>query len=88
MLRSALYRQWLVAQIRYDVVVDCGTKDMDSRHLLRILSECRWCIKYSPSFAKQSSKGKSAKKVVLEDVRSDLGTPFESSDPLNGPGMR
>ena len=59
-----------------NLFVDCGTKDMDSAHLLRILDACRWSIRYSPSFVKQSSKGKAAKKVVHDDVRSDLGTPF------------
>ncbi|CAK8990756.1 unnamed protein product [Durusdinium trenchii] len=45
-----------------NLFVDCGTKDMDSAHLLRILDACRWSIRYSPSFVKQSSKGKAAKK--------------------------
>eukprot|EP00913_Durusdinium_trenchii_P032167 g30120.t1 len=71
-----------------NLFVDCGTKEMDNAQLLRIMDECRWCISYSPSFVKQSSKGKSAKKVVLTDVRSDLGEPFESTDPIFGHVMK
>ena len=71
-----------------NLFVDCGTKDMDSAHLLRILDACRWSIRYSPSFVKQSSKGKAAKKVVHDDVRSDLGTPFESTSPIYGHVMK
>jgi hypothetical protein len=33
--------------------VDCGTKEMSTEHLRRILSECRWSYRYNQEFVEQ-----------------------------------
>ena len=69
-----------------NMIIDCGTKPMDQSQLHKVLAECRWCVTYSPAFVKQPSKGKSPKKPteLQAHLRSDLGVPFGSDDPLYG----
>ena len=57
--------------------VDAGTKEMDSAHIVRILSSCRWCTKYSPIFVKQTVKARKAVKRSLEVV-GELVDPKEA----------
>ena len=33
-----------------NMFIDAGTKDMDLSHIHRILDQCKWSVKYSPSF--------------------------------------
>ena len=40
------------------MLVDCGTKEMSAEHVHVILSECRWSLRYSPDFVKQTIKAK------------------------------
>lgn len=57
--------------------VDAGTKEMDSAHIVKILSSCRWCTKYSPTFVKQTVKARKAVKRSLAVV-GELVDPKEA----------
>ena len=85
--RSNTAIRWMATE---NMLVDCGTKELDAGHLRKILNDCRWCVQFSSQYVKQTSKAKpkaSAQRPSCQ-VRSDLGTPFESSSPLFGHVMK
>ena len=73
--------RWTSAE---NMIIDCGTKPMDYSQLHQVLEANERCVTYSPTFVKQASKGKAAKMKPSEQMhlRSDLGVPFGSDDPL------
>ena len=63
-----------------NMFVDCGTKDMDDAHVLRILSSCQWCTTFNQDYVKQSTKtAKSTVRVKRPLLPGQLLSP---NDPL------
>ena len=74
-----------------NMIVDCGTKELDPQHLHKILRDCKWCVQFSSQYVKQTSKSKKPMANSQQTgrvVRSDMGVPFESSSPLFGHVMK
>ncbi|CAL1128158.1 unnamed protein product [Cladocopium goreaui] len=44
-----------------NLFVDCGTKDMSTEHVHKILSSCRWSVTFNQEFVKQKQKTKPKK---------------------------
>lgn len=61
--------------------VDSGTKEMSPEHMWRILESCRWCIKYSPTFVKQTAK---ARKPMVRDQMTAIGEPVDPQKAVYG----
>ena len=61
--------------------VDAGTKDMSPEHIWRILESCRWCIKYSPTFVKQTVK---SRKPTVRDELVVIGEPVDPQNAVFG----
>ncbi|CAK8991008.1 unnamed protein product [Durusdinium trenchii] len=92
-IRSMLARcntsmRWTATE---NMIVDCGTKELDPQHLHKILRDCKWCVQFSSQYVKQTSKSKKPMANSQQTgrvVRSDMGVPFESSSPLFGHVMK
>ena len=64
-----------------NMLVDCGTKEMDVEHLHRILKECEWSASYDATFVKQG-KSKAVKKVKQSAHANLPGEEMTSADPM------
>ena len=53
--RSNTAIRWTATE---NMLVDCGTTELDPSHLHKILNDCRWCVQFSAQYVKQTSKGK------------------------------
>lgn len=60
-----------------NMLVDCGTKEMSAEHVHGILSECRWSLRYSPDFVKQTIKAKKGGTKPAESLPT-IGGPLDS----------
>jgi hypothetical protein len=74
----------MYGRAQMNMFIDAGTKDMDLSHIHRILDQCKWSVKYSPSFVKQTAK---KTKPVLERTVM-VGEPMNPADPLYGHLLR
>ena len=65
-----------------NMIIDCGTKEMDLEHLHRILHACEWSAKYVAAFVKQG-KSKAVKKKSSTPAPTILpGDEMNASDPM------
>ena len=51
-----------------NMFVDCGTKEMSTEHLHRILSESRWSYRYNQEFIKQNQIQEGNPAAVLPTI--------------------
>ena len=85
-LRAMLQRpntllRWTSTQ---NMIIDCGTKEMDVEHLHKIPQACEWSAKYVAAFVKQG-KTKAVKKTASVVMPSALpGDELQSNDPMFG----
>lgn len=61
--------------------VDAGTKEMSPEHMWRILESCSWCIKYSPTFVKQTVK---SRKPMVREQMVAIGEPVDPKNAVYG----
>ena len=64
-----------------NMLIDCGTKEMNPVHLRTVLDRCKWSITYNPSYVKQTTK---PSKPVAERARnlSLPGRVLSGDDPI------
>ena len=83
-LRSVLRRpgmslKWTATE---NMWVDGGTKDMDLTHMRNTMKSGEWCVKYSPEFVKQVSKG-AKRRTTSTSASSASWTTLPGDDLLN-----
>lgn len=80
--RPNLRIHWTATQ---NMIIDCGTKEMDGEHLRQVLSSGRWCFKYSQNYVRQGSKPLKRVKIASSQLPTAcIGQKLDPADPMFG----